>query len=208
MAAKNLVAKKTPNRRTGKTAGTRESARASAGTTAREPRSRRLELPADYGKVPKAGAGLLPWSHVQARLAAAQRYWLCTVNRAGKPHCTPVDGLWIDDCLFFGGSAQTRWQRNLAANAAACVHLEEPLDVVTVYGVVASRRGVDRPLAVRLHEMSKKKYGFSFGADGYQKAPILMLRPTLAVAWKDFPKDPTRFEFAQPGAAPPGTWKG
>src|ERR1051325_7993693 len=93
------------------------------------PAASRLRLPREYG-VSTAAKGLLPWSHVVERMAKAMHYWICTVDPKGRPHATPVDGLWIDDTLYFGGSRETLRHRNLCANAEVCVHLESAMDVV------------------------------------------------------------------------------
>ena len=88
---------------------------------------------AEYG-MPKSKRGLLPWQHVSERMAAARYYWISTVDPDGRPHATPVDGLWLDDLLYFGGSPTTRRNRNLALNPATCVHLESGIDVVILHG--------------------------------------------------------------------------
>src|SRR5687768_3182446 len=80
---------------------------------AAEPRASRPQIPADYG-IPKSKKGLLPWSHVTERMTRAMHYWVCTISPDGHPHAMPVDGLWLDDRLYFGGSPQTRRNRNLA----------------------------------------------------------------------------------------------
>ena len=72
----------------------------------------RPQMPAEYG-LPKDTKGLLDWSYVREQMTKAQHYWICTVTPDGRPHATPVDGLWIEDRLYFGGSPKTRWQRNL-----------------------------------------------------------------------------------------------
>src|SRR5262245_8042789 len=93
----------------------------------------RPHMPADYG-VPKNNAGLLPWSHVTARMTEAHHYWVATVDAQGCPHATPVDGLWLDDALYFGGSPQTKRHRNMSGNAEVCVHLESATDVIILRG--------------------------------------------------------------------------
>lgn len=139
---------------------------------------------------------MLPWSHVRERMAAAMHYWITTVDPSGRPHATPVDGLWIDDQLYFGGGVETRRTRNLRANPAACVHLESASDVVIMHGDAPELRGVDRPLAVRLAEESNKKYGYGQKPDMYLNAEgIFVFRPRMVLAWKSFPKDATRWHF-------------
>lgn len=148
-----------------------------------------------YG-IPNDKKGLLPWSHVSERMAQAMHYWVCTVSPEGRPHATPVDGLWLDEQLWFGGSPTTRRNRNLAANPAVCIHLESGTDVVIVHGEAQEVRGVDRALAVRLADESAKKYGYGLKPEQYEKtAGMFVLRPRMVLAWKNFPRDATRWHF-------------
>jgi phage terminase large subunit-like protein len=149
-----------------------------------------------YG-IPEGRKGLLPWSHVAERMAAAMHYWICTVDPEGRPHATPVDGLWLDDALYFGGSTQTRRHRNLIANAAVCVHLESASDVVILHGDARELRRPDATLAARLAEASRQKYGYAPKPEDYAKGGVFVLRPRLAFAWKEFPNDATRFFVAK-----------
>ncbi len=159
------------------------------------PRGTRPRMPAIYG-VPRDEKGLLPWSHVTERLAKAKQYWVCTAGADGRPHATPVDGLWLDDRLWFGGSVETRRHRNLAENPSVCVHLDDAMDVVILYGDAEEVRVPERALCVRLAEESKKKYCYGFSADDYAKTPgVFVLRPRKVLAWKNFPKDATRWRF-------------
>jgi nitroimidazol reductase NimA-like FMN-containing flavoprotein (pyridoxamine 5'-phosphate oxidase superfamily) len=148
-----------------------------------------------YG-VPKDKKGLLPWSHVTERMAEAQNYWVCTVSPDGRPHATPVWGLWIDDHLYFGGSPQTRRNRNLTENPAVCVHLESGSDVVILHGDAHELRAPDQSLVARLIEASAKKYGYAPKPEDYETAAgTFVFRPRLVLAWKQFPKDATRWHF-------------
>ena len=111
----------------------------------REPKVSRPQIPAMYG-IPTHNKGLLPWSHVSERMAEARVYWISTVDPSGHPHATPVDGLWLDDRLYFGGSPETRRNRNLAQNPSVCVHLENGSDVVILHGEVRELGEADREL--------------------------------------------------------------
>ncbi|MGH9753302.1 MAG: pyridoxamine 5'-phosphate oxidase family protein [Blastocatellia bacterium] len=161
------------------------------------PKASRLHMPG-YG-VPNDKKRLLPWSHVAERMAEARNYWVCTVSPDGRPHATPVWGLWLDDRLYFGGSPQTRRNRNLAENPAVCVHLESGSDVVILHGdareLRAPNRSLDRPLVTRLIEISKKKYGYAPKPEDYEALGTYVLRPRWVLAWKQFPKDATRWHF-------------
>ena len=147
-----------------------------------------------YG-IPTHKKGMLPWSHVSERMAEAQNYWICTVSPDGRPHATPVWGIWLEDRLYFGGSPQTRRSRNLAANASVCVHLESGSDVVILHGDAEVLRGADRSLTTRLAEESAKKYGYKPGPEEYESGGVHVFRPRMALAWKQFPKDATRWHF-------------
>ncbi len=130
----------------------KRSPKQAAATRAALPRASRPQLPADYG-VPTATKDLLPWSHVTAQMTMARHYWVCTVSPNGQPHATPVDGLWLDDRLYFGGSPQTRRNRNLAENPAVCIHLESADDVLILQGK-ARLHTSERAVAQRMAQAS------------------------------------------------------
>ena len=150
-------------------------------------------FPREYG-VSTSATGLLPWSHVVERMTRAQHYWICTTSPDGAPHATPVDGLWLDDRLYFGGSPRTRRQRNLATNPSVCVHLESAADVVVLHGDARPERP-DAALAKRLAEHSARKYGYAQTPEEYEQTDVHVFRPRVAFAWTNLPKDATRWEF-------------
>jgi nitroimidazol reductase NimA-like FMN-containing flavoprotein (pyridoxamine 5'-phosphate oxidase superfamily) len=158
------------------------------------PKVSRPQIPAVYG-LPKHNKGLLPWSHVSERMAQAQVYWITTVDPGGRPHATPVDGLWLDGRLYFGGSQETRRNRNLARNPAVCVHLESGSDVVILYGEVEELGGENHELAQRLAAAANEKYGYGGKAEAYLAGGTFALTPRKVIAWKTVFKDATRWEF-------------
>ena len=159
-----------------------------------EPLASRPQMPKQYG-IPKDKKGLLPWSYVSERMAEAKYYWVSTVDGEGRPHSTPVDGLWIDERLYFGGSPETKRHRNLAANPAVCVHLENALEVVILHGEAIELRAIAAPLVERLIAASKEKYGYAMPPEAYTGGGLFMVRPHKVLAWKLFPKDVTRWQF-------------
>jgi hypothetical protein len=159
-----------------------------------EPVADRPYMP-DYG-IPTSTEGILPWSHVTERMTAAKYYWITTVSPEGHPHATPVDGLWVNDQLCFGGSPKTRRNRNLASNPAVCVHLESGIDVVILHGEAHALRVTDRDLAAQLAQGTIEKYGYSMKPEDYLETEgVYAFRPRLVLAWSDFPKDATRWRF-------------
>ena len=155
----------------------------------------RPKIPAEYG-IPKNNKGLLPWSHVADRMTEALHYWICTVDKNGHPHVTPVDGLWLNDKLYFGGSPQTMWNRNLAANPAVSVHLDSSEDVVILQGE-AHLQNPDHALAVQLSKASAEKYGYAPKPEDYESSGVHVFRPHVVFAWKQFPKDATRWQLSE-----------
>lgn len=149
-------------------------------------RRSRPRFPDAYG-APTSPDGLLDWQHVATRLEQSQRYWLATSTVDGRPHAVPVDGIWLDTSLYFGG-AETRWMRNVRANPNVAVHLDSSEDVVTLEGGVEF---VDGPVALlrRVASASKAKYGFG------SPRPCWAFTPKIVFAWTNLTKDPTRWLF-------------
>jgi hypothetical protein len=155
----------------------------------------RPKIPAEYG-IPKNDKGLLPWSHVNERMTQATHYWICTVGADGRPHVTPVDGLWLDNRLYFGGSPQTRRNRDLVDNPAVSVHLDSSDDVVILHGNAYLQKP-DHETAVQLSKASAAKYGYSPRPEDYESSGVHVFQPVTVFAWKQFPKDVTRWHFPE-----------
>ena len=68
-----------------------------------EPIAERLDLPDGYG----TANSTMAWEAVRERLEQAPRYWLVTTLRDGRAHVVPVDGVWLDDTWYYGGSPET-----------------------------------------------------------------------------------------------------
>ena len=143
---------------------------------------------------------MLPWSHARERLERAYVYWIATTRPDGRPHVSPVWGVWVDDTLYFGGDPQTRRVRNLATHPAIAVHLEsdDGKDVVIVEGEAHELRAPDHALAVRI----AAAYAAKYASDGYEPSPdswdgggLSVMHPRVALAWMDLSKDPTRWHF-------------
>lgn len=159
-----------------------------------EPTSSPLHTPAEYLN-PRTTAGLLPWSYARERLEHARNYWLATTRPDGRPHVTPLWGAWVDDMLFFDGSPQTRWGRNIATNPAASINLSNGDKVVIVEGTIEALT-TDEDLAARLIAAWETKYGQYPPEPGTRG--IYRLRPTVARGWTHGSlTDGTRWTFDQ-----------
>ena len=160
----------------------------------------RAQMPTGYG-VPQSDEGLLPWSWAQERLEGALLYWVMTVRPDGRPHATPIWGVWVDDRYYFEGGPDTRRGRNLAANPAVGVHLERGDDVVIIEGTAEEIKGPDPALAATLVEAFGAKYepthNYRPDPTGWDAGGLYVVRPHVVLAWGEFPKTVTRWQFAE-----------
>jgi len=162
------------------------------------PSASRASFPADYGTRGGEADQLLAWADTEQRIGAAPNYWLTTVSAAGRPHARPIDGVWVDGTLCFGGSPATRWIRNLQENPAASVHLPSGDDVIILEGTAEFITDLEHPLALASSEASKTKYPqYYTGEDALAPQPFWSLRPKLVYAWSltGFPNRATRWAF-------------
>jgi hypothetical protein len=125
---------------------------------------RSVRFPAAYG-TPGGPDSLLPWSYVEDRLRVAANYWITTVGPDARPHARPVDGVWVDGALCFGGSPATRWVRNLLANPAISVHLSSEAEAIILEGTAEVVTDPTHPLAGLCTAASRKKYPQYYSAD-------------------------------------------
>jgi hypothetical protein len=159
----------------------------------KEPRAAPLAAPASY-PFPKGAESLLPWSHAETQLEAARNYWIVTVRTDGRPHVTPVWGVWVDGALYIDGSPETRWAQNLAANPALSVHLESAENVVILEGHVEDLPTVEGYLAERIVDAWDAKYG-RLHPDPAGRG-IFRVTPRRARGWSASSlQDGTRWEF-------------
>jgi hypothetical protein len=143
-----------------------------------------------YG-VPQEEEGMLPWSHVVERIAAARNYWISTTRPDGRPHATPVWGVWVDETFYFGGGPDTRRSRNLAQNPHVSVHLESGDEVVIMEGVTEQHTEQNTPAALlaRIDDAYEVKYHMRHGV------PVWAVRPQVVFAWTNYPQTVTRWRF-------------
>ena len=151
-----------------------------------DPLGELLHIPTEYGSPSRT----LVWADVRTRLEDSERYWLATRGVDGRPHTVPIDGLWLDDACWFGGT-QTVWRRNLLADGRAGLHLPDADAAVIVEGVCEMVKP-DASMVARLVEGSKKKYGYSVPASAYEGG-VWRLRPQKVMSWSSIAEDATRF---------------
>ena len=155
-----------------------------------EPRAGRPYLPEGYG-VPKDDTGLMPWSKARAALEQAKIYWVGTTRPDGRPHAVPIWGAWLDNTFFFEGSPATRRGRNLAANPAIVVHIEQGNLAVMVEGHAEALTALDPALFTRVADSFAARYQYRpESGEGFYA-----VRPQAVLAWDEFPVSATKWTF-------------
>jgi hypothetical protein len=154
---------------------------------------RSAHFPDEYGQ-PGNPNELLPWSFVLERLVSAPNYWIATTTPDGHPHTRPIDGVWVDGAVCFGGSPETRWVRNLLANPRLSIHLASTTEVVILEGTGELITDANDPLAEPSAKATREKYPQYFSGETPFR-PFWVMRPRIIYAWTlaGFPHDATRW---------------
>lgn len=163
------------------------------------PAAGRPVVPEDYG-IPDNDSDLLPWSHVEERMAAAKNYWIVTASPGGKPSVSPVWGAWVAGKLYFDGSPETRRSKNVRSNPQTAVHLESGDDVLILEGETIIFQGApERALAEQVAATYRAKYaqfGYNPSAEQWDQGGLYAFIPRKVIAWTKFPTDMTRWLLA------------
>jgi pyridoxamine 5'-phosphate oxidase-like protein len=143
------------------------------------------------------------WATVAAALTSAELYWLTTVRDDGRPHVTPLVGLWSDDAFVFCTGPEEQKARNLAHGQDVAVTTgtntwKSGLDVV-VEG--RAERVTDVGDITALADVYREKYrgdwDFTPGADGFghgdNLAHVFRVVPQKVLAFAKAPHGQTRF---------------
>jgi hypothetical protein len=158
----------------------------------------RAHFPPDYGARGGETDEPMAWERADRLLRDAPNYWLTTISPKGRPHARPVDGVWVDAALCFGGSPETHWVRNLQANPLVSVHLPSGDDVVILEGTAALVVDAGHPLAAPSAAANKAKYPQYYPGDELPPfRPFWILEPAVAYGWtlEGFPNRATRWTF-------------
>jgi nitroimidazol reductase NimA-like FMN-containing flavoprotein (pyridoxamine 5'-phosphate oxidase superfamily) len=149
----------------------------------------------DYG-ITASKKGLLSWEWVDEQMAKSRNYWICSASLAGKPHATPVWGVWLDRVLYFSCARSSRKARNLTANPEITVHLESGDDTVMLEGRASEL--TDKALRARMVEAYSAKYPpFKPNPEAEPTNLYLAVKPRLVLAWReqDFTNSATRWRL-------------
>lgn len=149
------------------------------------------------------------WTKGRSDLQDAQLYWLTTVRPEGRPHVTPLIGIWFDGALYFCTGPTERKAKNLAQNAHCVLttgnNRLDGLDVV----VEGDAANVSDPAELAsVADTYESKYGRHFTApdgtwfglgDAIRRGEVQVYRVAPSTAFgfgKGKPYSQTRWRFS------------
>ncbi len=144
-------------------------------------------FPLEGYEIPETEEGMLEWGTVVERLTSARNYWICTMHPDGTPHARPVWGVVVDELLYVGGGAHTRWARNLMAHSKVGIHLEDGENGLIIEGS-ATYITDDTSIIEKTDAAYLEKYNIPHG-------PVWQIRPKKIIAWQDGLQSMTRWRF-------------
>jgi len=163
----------------------------------------------ELGAFSSPGAAPTPWAEARQQLQAAELYWLSTVRPDGRPHVTPLIGVWMAGAVYFCTGATERKARNLQHNAHCSLttgrNTLDGLDIVVEgeaaqVGTEAERGGVADTFESKYGAQFTAPEGTWFGlGDGIRGGSVLVYRVTPVTIFgfgKGQPFSQTRFRFA------------
>jgi len=110
----------------------------------------------EYGITSEETEGMLTWEWVDTQMQQSRNYWVCTTRPDGRPHATPVWGIWLDNVLYFGSAKTAVKSRNIAHDNHVVVHLESGDDTLIIEGVLIA--DIDSTHLKQLIKAYAKKY--------------------------------------------------
>ena len=147
------------------------------------------------------------WPEAVQVLDGAELYWLTTVRADGRPHVTPLIGVWQDGAVHFCTGLREQKARNLEHHRQVALTTgnnawARGMDVV-VEGTAA--RVTEPATLQRLADGYEAKYGSEWHFDvgdgvfgsGDDAAGVFRIEPTKVLAFAKQPHAQTTFRFTQ-----------
>jgi general stress protein 26 len=149
-----------------------------------------------------------PWEDTERALRDAELYWITTVRPDGRPHVTPLIGVWFEGAMHFTTGLEEQKGRNLEHNASVALTTgtntwAQGLDVV-VEG--RADRVTDRGSLERLASAIEAKYGAAWHFDigdgvflhsgGANEAAVFRVEPSKVIAFAKDPHAQTTYRLA------------
>jgi general stress protein 26 len=149
------------------------------------------------------------WSRGRAVVAGAEAYWLSTVRPDGRPHVTPLLGIWLEGAFYFCTGPDERKAKNLLANRHCVVTTgRNTLDGLDLVLEGTAELTSDPTELGRVADTYESKYGAHFASpdgtwsglgDAIRQAEALVYRVVPETAFgfgKGEPFSQTRWRFS------------
>jgi len=147
-----------------------------------------------------------PFADAERALERAELYWLTTVRADGRPHVTPLIGIYHEGAVHFATGTGEQKFRNLEHSRTVAVTTganawDKGLDIVVEGEAV---RITDNAKLHELADVIEAKYGevwhFDvgdgvFGAQGKDPAHVFRVEPSKVLAFAKDPHGQTSFRF-------------
>ena len=155
-----------------------------------EPKASRPHMPG-YGILDaNEGGGLLPWEWAEERLTASRNYWIATTWLDGRPHCTAVWAIWMDDAVYFSAGWKSRKAINLSANPRIVICPENADHAVSLEGVAETTD--DATTIERFCAVYNRKYHWNLTPRMVRElGPVFFVRPQRVLG---IDADPGKFQ--------------
>ena len=151
-------------------------------------------------------ASATPWADAEAALTAAELYWLTTVRADGRPHVTPLIGLYHGGAMhFITGTGEQKFRNLEHARKVALTTgtntWAQGLDVVVEGEAV---RVTDTATLQEVADAIEAKYGEvwhfdvegdAYGGQGQDPAHLFRVEPAKVLAFAKDPHAHTSFRF-------------
>lgn len=146
------------------------------------------------------------WPDVERQLADAELYWLTTVRTDGRPHTTPLVGVWHDGAFAFCTGPGEQKHNNLlhagrVSVVTGCNGWRSGTDVV-VEGTAERVRGRDRlePLAAAWRAKYGEDWDWQAGDEGFTSGDgsdphVFVVPPAKVIVFAKDPHGQTTYRF-------------
>jgi nitroimidazol reductase NimA-like FMN-containing flavoprotein (pyridoxamine 5'-phosphate oxidase superfamily) len=149
-----------------------------------------------YG-IATAEEGMMTWEWVDEQMAKSRNYWICTTRPDGRPHVSPVWGVWVGGKLYFGSHITAVKSKNVTKNPNVVVHLESGDDTVIFEGTL-DKVSPDSAEFKALDDAFFEKHPPFRPSDGLgDDSQFYVLKPKVVFAWREesYPTTATRWDF-------------
>ncbi|MFE6649658.1 pyridoxamine 5'-phosphate oxidase family protein [Nocardioides sp. NPDC057772] len=156
-------------------------------------RTEQVRFPKEYG----TPSELLAWEDVRQQLIEAKQFWFAFERPGRSPHVTPLDGIWFEEKLVYGGSPETLHRRLAAAHPKVTVNLPDPWKLVVIEGEVRETSFAPEVAEEIAGLLNAKypEYGENVFKPEHYTDGVPAVHPSRIRAWTSFPKDATAFVF-------------